>query len=171
MNDDELIEQIRLGNESAAEELIKRYYAAILRYCRWHCTSQEKAEDMTQETFLRLFKGLERYRNQKNFKAYLYKIANHLCIDESRKPQFFPLEDEEMLQGECKEIHMIENKMEISSLLNMLSSEQREIVILRFGEQLSLSEIAKVMNCNMRTVQSRIRKALKIMRREQRYDR
>ena len=52
LSDDELVEQILLGNENAAEELIKRYYTSILRYCRWHCSNLEKAEDLTQETFL-----------------------------------------------------------------------------------------------------------------------
>ena len=54
LSDDELVEQILLGNENVAEELIKRYYTSILRYCRWHCSNLEKAEDLTQETFLRM---------------------------------------------------------------------------------------------------------------------
>ena len=84
LSDDKLVEQILLGNENAAEELIKRYYTSILRYCRWHCSNLEKAEDLTQETFLKLFKNLSGYKGKKKFKAYLYTIANHLCIDESR---------------------------------------------------------------------------------------
>lgn len=55
MSDEKLVEQIRLGDENAAEELIKRYYTSILRYCSWHCSGPEKAEDLTQETFLKLF--------------------------------------------------------------------------------------------------------------------
>ena len=100
LSDDELVEQILLGNENAAEELIKRYYTSILRYCRWHCSNLEKAEDLTQETFLKLFKNLSGYKGKKKFKAYLYTIANHLCIDESRKVEFSPLEDEENIAHE-----------------------------------------------------------------------
>ena len=76
LSDDELVEQILLGNENAAEELIKRYYTSILRYCRWHCSNLEKAEDLTQETFLKLFKNLSGYKGKKKFKAYLYTIAS-----------------------------------------------------------------------------------------------
>lgn len=72
MNDDDLVEQIKLGDERAAEELIKRYYTSILRYCRIHCSNLEKAEDLTQETFLKLFQGLSGYVGQNKFKAYLY---------------------------------------------------------------------------------------------------
>lgn len=164
MSDDELVKQIQLGNEAAAEELIKRYYTSILRYCKWHCSSSEAAEDLTQETFFRLFKNLSRYTGRKKFKAYLYTIANHLCIDESRKTLVYPLEAEENLANENNEILRVEDKAEINSLLSVLSPEQRETVILRFGEQLSFEEIAKVMGCNMRTAQSRVRSALYILR-------
>lgn len=166
MSDDELVEQIRLGSEDAAEELVKRYYSSILRYCKWHCPGPEKAEDLTQDTFLKLFNSLSEYKGKNRFKAYLYTIANHLCIDESRKVQLCSLDEEEMEGAECKEFVHLEDQAEVRYLLRILSSEQREAVILRFGEQLSYKEIAKVTGCNLRTAQSRVRGALKIMRRE-----
>lgn len=166
LSDDELIEQIRLGDEYAAEELIKRYYTSILRYCKWHCSNLEKAEDLTQETFYKLFKNLSGYKGKKRFKAYLYTIATRLCIDESRKRPLYFWEDEEWIVGECTEILSLEDKSEINYLLNRLSAEQREAIILRFGEDLSYKEIAKVLGCNLRTAQSRVRNALKIMREE-----
>lgn len=171
MNDDALVEQIRLGDEKAAEELIKRYYTPILHYCKRKCFNLEKAEDLTQETFLKLFKNLAGYKEKRKFKAYLYTIANHLCIDESRKMKECFLENEEEIRDDCDKLHRIEDKSEIDYLLNVLSPEQREAVILRFGEELSFWEIAKVMGCNMRTAQSRVRNALKIMRKEQENER
>ncbi len=171
MNDDNLVEQIRLGDEKAAEELIKRYYTSILRYCKRQCFNLEKAEDLTQETFLKLFKNLSGYKGKRKFKAYLYTIASHLCVDESRKMETYPLENEEQIKYECDEMRRIEDKSEINYLLNTLSPEQREAVILRFGEQLEFREIAEVMGCNMRTAQSRVRNALKIMRKEQENER
>ena len=171
MNDDALVEQIRLGDEKAAEELIKRYYTPILHYCKRQCFNLEKAEDLTQETFLKLFKNLSGYKEKRKFKAYLYTIANHLCIDESRKMKEWFLANEEEIRDDCDALHRIEDKSEIDYLLNVLSPEQREAVILRFGEELSFWEIAKVMGCNMRTAQSRVRNALKIMRKEQKNER
>lgn len=64
MSDDELVEKIKCGDEAAAKELIDRYYGAILRYCGWHCAASEKAEDLTQETFLKLFRNLPKYRGR-----------------------------------------------------------------------------------------------------------
>ena len=170
-SDDALVDQIRLGDEKAAEELIKRYYTPVLRYCKRQCFNLEKAEDLTQETFLKLFKNLSGYKEKRKFKAYLYTIANHLCIDESRKMKECSLENEEEIRNECDELRRIEDKSEIAYLLDVLSPEQREAVILRFGEELSFWEIAKVMGCNMRTAQSRVRNALKIMRKEQENER
>ena len=170
-SDDALVEQIRLGDEKAAEELIRRYYTSVLRYCKRQCFNLEKAEDLTQETFLKLFKNLSGYKEKGKFKAYLYTIANHLCIDESRKMKECSLENDGEIRDECDGLLRIEDKSEVGYLLNVLSPEQREAVILRFGEELSFWEIAKVMGCNMRTAQSRVRNALKIMRKEQENER
>lgn len=79
LSDDKLIDQIKYGNERAAEELITRYYASILRYCRWHCSSVEKAEDLTQEIFYKLFKNISGYQGKRKFKAYLYTIAKDMA--------------------------------------------------------------------------------------------
>lgn len=167
-SDDDLVEQIRLGDEKAAEELIKRYYTSILLYCKRQGFDREKSEDLTQETFLKLFKNLSGYKGKKKFKPYLYTIANHLCIDERRKIKVYPLENGEEIGYECDEMRRIEDKSAISYFLKSLSPEQREAVILRFGEQLAFKEIAQIVGCNIRTAQSRVRNALKIMRREYR---
>lgn len=121
---------------------------------------------MTQETFFKLFQSLPGYRGRKKFKAYLYTIANRLCIDESRKKPFYALEDAEEIASGRNEIVQVEQREEIRRLLGVLSEEQREAVILRFGQELGFSEIAKVMGCGMRTAQSRVRNALRIMKKE-----
>lgn len=167
MSDDELVRQIRRGDEGAAEELVKRYYSSILRYCRWHCSSLDQAEDLAQETFLKLFRSLPQYQEKKKFKAYLYTIANRLCIDESRKIQMSPLEEGENIASERSDILQIEAREDVRRLLGLLSPMQREAVILRYGEQLSFAEIAKVTGTNIRTAQSRVRYALQIMRSKQ----
>ena len=169
--EDELIKQIKNGRRECLDELISLYYPAILRYCLWHMPDRESALDATQETFLKLFKNLSGYKEKGKFKAYLYTIANHLCIDESRKMKECSLENEGEIKDECDGLRRIEDKSEVGYLLNVLSPEQREAVILRFGEELSFWEIAKVMGCNMRTAQSRVRNALKIMRKEQENER
>ena len=79
---------------------------------------------------------------------------------------FYPLENEKNIIDKCNEILQVEEKEEINYLLSILPLEQREAIILRFGEQLSFEEIATVMECNMRTAQSRVRNGLRRMRKE-----
>ena len=164
--DDELAALATSGDGDAAELLIRRYYSSILRYCRWHCPNMETAEDLTQETFIRSFRHLSSYHARGTFKAWLYTIANRLCIDESRKIHFYPLEDWDFPTADDSRLHQIEEKEQIACLLKLLSPEQKEAILLRFEEELSFSEIAKVMGCSLRTAQSRVRNGLKIMRKE-----
>lgn len=170
MIDDKLIIQIQQGNEAAAEELIKRWYPAILRYCRWHCVNSTRAEDLTQEVFYKLFRSISQYDDKRKFKAYIYAIARNQCIDESRRQHVYPLDEEGGLIDPAEPILQIENRLEVATLLCKLPSEQKEAVILKFGEQLSYREIAAVTGCNMRTAQSRVRNALNTMRKESRHE-
>lgn len=166
MTDDELIKQIQLGDKQAADELIERYYTPILRYCNRLVLQKEKAEDLTQETFLKLFKSISAYHANGKFRPYIYTIAHRLCIDESRKAVDYSLEEVDEISCETIEIRNLEDKSEVDALLGRLSLEQREAIVLRYGEELSFFEISKVLGCNMRTVQSRVRAALKILREE-----
>ena len=164
MSDDELIERIRRGDGDAAEELVRRYYGPILRYCRFWCGSREKAEDLTQETFLRLFDALSRYDRRGRFKSYLYTIADRLCIDESRKLRQYPLEDQEALADDRDDMGRVEDRAEAAALLGCLPAEQKRAVVLRYAEQLTFRQIAAVTGCSLRTAQSRVRSALRRMR-------
>lgn len=164
MSDDELVERIRQGDEDAAEALIRRYYGSIMRYCRFWCGSADKAEDLAQETFLKLLRSLEKYQGRGKFKSFLYTIADHLCVDESRKVRLYPLEEDAGLACEQDELRRLEDRAAVEKLLGALSPEQRRAVVLRYAEQLSFRQIAQITGCNLRTAQSRVRCALKIMR-------
>lgn len=164
MHDKELIKQIKSGNAECANELIERYYASILRYCAWHCRDSARAEDLTQETFLRVFRNFNQYDNKGSFQSYIYTIAHHLCVDEARKPMLYPLEED--IAASNEELTRVENQEEIGRLLTPLSPSQREAVLLRFGAQLSFAEISGITGVPPRTIQSRVRLALAIMRKE-----
>lgn len=164
VRDDELIKQIKQGYIEYANVLIERHYSSILRYCAWHCSDSERAEDVTQETFFRVFRNFSHYDDEGKFRAYLYTVARHLCIDESRKQRLYTL-DEEM--GDSKDYFTeVENRTEINRLLKRLTPAQREAVILRFAEGLSFREISQITGIPIRTIQSRVRLALSIMRKE-----
>ena len=164
MSDDELIEEIRNGKTEYGDELVNRYYPSILRYCRWHCASRWQAEDLTQETFYRVFRGLDNYVGQGKFRAYLYRTAYHLCVDEARRTVWEKLpENERDPDNRMEQVEKIET---VKRLLAGLTESQREAVILRFAEDMSIREIAGITGIPLRTVQSRIRLALKMLRTE-----
>jgi RNA polymerase sigma factor (sigma-70 family) len=164
VQDKELIKQIKRGHIEYANELIERHYSSILRYCARHCSDSERAEDLTQETFLRVFRDFSQYDDRGKFRAYLYTVAHRLCIDESRKQKLYLLDED---VGDSKDYFSeVENRSEINSLLERLSPPQREAIILRFAEGLSFQEISQITGVPIRTIQSRVRLALAIMRKE-----
>ena len=164
ITDEELIKQIRAGNEKAADILVKRYYTDILRYCKRHIIDQNLAEDATQETFYRVFRSLMRYQDKERFRAWLYMIARNICIDENRKQKnTIPLELEDIGE-ESNDIHQIENSDEIEQLLSVLPEEQREAILLYFEDELTYKEIGKILGIPARTVQSRVKNGIKAIK-------
>lgn len=164
ITDEELINQIRAGDEEAADILVKRYYTDILRYCKRHIIDQNLAEDATQETFYRVFRSLMRYQDKERFRAWLYMIARNICIDENRKQKnTIPLESEDIGE-ESSEIHQIENSDEIEQLLSVLPEEQREAILLYFEDELTYKEISKILGIPARTVQSRVKNGIKAIK-------
>lgn len=167
--EDKLISKIEQGNSDALNELITSYYPEILRYCLWHAPSRTLAEDATQETFLKVIRYFDNYTHRGQFKAFLYRIAANTCIDMRRKRC---LEDTSLdeLQSEYpyeeKGFEQVQSDIQLQQLVKSLPDELSEIVILRFGQDLTMKEIAEITNTPLRTVQSRLRSALKQIKNE-----
>ena len=176
MREDKLIKRIEQGDISAADELIEKYYPEILRYCIWHAPNRTLAEDATQETFLKAIRYMNRYIHRGKFRAFLYKIALNTCIDMWRKretikefPEGMTLEHMQLqmdMRYEESGFHEVQALLDMQRMIRILPEEQREIVILRFGHDLTIREIADVTGIPFRTVQSRIRLALKKLKME-----
>ena len=162
MRDAQLIRRIQAGDRVAGDTLIERYYAAILRYCARHTACIQTAEDLTQEVFLHLFRTIGSYREQGQFRAYLYRIAYCLCVDAARQRKTEPLPED--MTDTAAPFETVENRDMAERLLASLPPEQREAVWLRYGEGLKYREIAAVTGQPLRTVQSRVRIALKALR-------
>ena len=84
-------------DEEYRDRLIRENYADIYAYCFRHLGHRETAEDLTQETFLRFLRNVERYREYGKIKNYLYVIAGNVIRDHYRKPKELPVEKEMML--------------------------------------------------------------------------
>ena len=166
IKDEELIRGIRAGDEFAAEELIKRYYSGILRYCRRHLSDQSLAEDTAQETFYRVFRSLMRYQDKDYFRAWIYMIARNICIDENKKHREVVFQESEDIGKESNEIRHLEDRNEIECLLASLPAEQREAILLYYEEELTYKEIGKILGIPTRTAQSRVKTGLKKLKKQ-----
>lgn len=157
------------GDMDAVEELIRIYYPEILKYCLWHAPNRMLAEDAVQETFLKMIRYSDRYISKGKMKAFLYKIAANTCIDMGRKKWT----TEETLENLDTEPHytesgfaQVDEDMQLKQLVRNLKAELQEIVILRFGQELTMREIAEITGTPLRTVQTRLRKALRQIEQE-----
>jgi len=159
--EDGLFRKLNSGDSSAFEELIRIYYNEILRYCLWHTSDRQTAEDATQETFLKAVRHLDGYTHQGKFRAYLYKIAVNTCTDlwrQNKNP--IPYESEQYIETGFEQA---ESDLSMKKMLDTLSNIQREVVILRYVHEFKIREISDILNEPLRTVQSRLRTALKAL--------
>lgn len=168
-HEDRLIKQIKNGNREVLDELIELYYPAILRYCLWHMSDRESAQDATQETFLKLVRFIDRYEHRGQFRAFLYRIAANTCIDMIRNsPTAERLSDVESdacsyMQISCyaeQGFLAAEDRHQLAAAFACLDTSQRELVLLKYGQELTMREISMVMGLPLRTVQTKLRRTL-----------
>lgn len=165
-----LLSRAQQGDAEALDALVRAYYPEILHYCRWHLPDAQLAQDAAQETFLRAVRWLDACGGfSGQFRPFLYKIARNLCVDYCRSAQKDgpPLEalPEEPAYQEAG-FAQTEEELTLRAMTARLEPEQRELVLLRFAQQLKLREIAQVTGLPMRTVQSRLRAALKTLKQQ-----
>lgn len=162
-----LIHRIKNKDEAAGETFVRKYYSSIFRYCLLHLRDYHQAEDLTQETFMRFFENMERYRNYGKALNYLYVIAGNACKDYYRKEKRRSFEE----MGEDAGIGDrlpdptagVLLKMEVENALAKLSEEIRETAILFFFQELKQREIAKILGISLSLVKYRISRAKQIL--------
>ena len=164
--EDELFEKLKRGDPDAAGELARLYYDDILRYCLFHVPDRSLAQDAVQETFLKVFRYFRDYRHRGHFPGLSLpggrqRVRGHSAGDGHGDP----MRGAGILRGEGA-AESGEDREDFRRLVELLPEELREIVILRFAQELKLGEIAKAADLPMRTVQSRLRRALKILKTE-----
>lgn len=171
MDEGEWIRRIQEGETGYLTPLIERYYAGIQKYCYYRVRSEEESKDLTQETFYRFCRHIEKYSNAGKCRAYLYTIARHLCNDLLRKRARLPsMEFEEANMREAVwpglsiEEQVVKGQL-VEELLQWLPEEQREPVFLRFCLDLTFRDIARITGVNVCMVQYRVKRGLNGLRR------
>jgi RNA polymerase sigma-70 factor (ECF subfamily) len=165
LTDDQLVMQYLEGRMSAFDELYDRYSRRLLSFLNTEVGSVW-AEDLLQETFSRLLTSLDRYRPSGKFSAYVYQIARNLARDRQRRVyRDLPISDLETHHPDL--VDHIEYRLDtawVRNALKNLSTEQREVVLLREYAGLSFKEIANLIERPVGTVLSQMHRALKSLR-------
>lgn len=162
--EEKLMMQTQQGDAEAVEELIGLLYPEILRYCLWHAPNRDLAEDAAQETFLKAIRYYDRYVHKGKCKAFLYRIAANTCVDMHRRMRAGESSIEDIPEElPCEEpgFQRIHDDLNFRRQIRALPPEQQEVLLLRFGQELTLRQIAQITGTPLRTVQSRLRAALK----------
>ena len=172
---DELLAQgTQNGHQAHLTILVERYHAPLLRFLlRMSQENRQLAEDLVQETFLRLLTNIAQYRYPRPFRPWLYTIAHNLLRDhfkqaDTQRTGTLPDDELDQWQGDLPvpdtAISIQETQQQIITALQQLPLHQKETVLLRYVEDLSLREISDILNIPVGTVKSRLSLGLKRLR-------
>src|SRR5258708_36019031 len=148
-SDEALILEFQRGSRPSLDELFSRYRGPLYGFFRRRLESKERAEDLTQETFLVVIRSVERYEPLALVRTYLYGIAMTLLAAERRK-HFRSTTTESTSEPVAHENP--DAVLWIREALDKLDQSEREILMLREYEQLSYAEIAEVLQIAVNTV-------------------
>ncbi|RMD89510.1 MAG: sigma-70 family RNA polymerase sigma factor [Calditrichaeota bacterium] len=168
-SDEELIERFQKGDLYAFDLIVKRYKDQLLNFVYRFVGNQEEAEDIVQETFLRVYRKRKAYKRIAKFSTWIYTIAGNLARTELRRRKrrkLFSVSDmgyedkdyeitDEGLSPESEVEGIIQEEI-IQREINKLSPKFREVIILRDIQELSYEEISKILKVPIGTVKSRV---------------
>ena len=179
MTDEALVALYSKGNNQAFDILLERYKDKVYSYIYFSVRNDELAEDIFQETFVKAIVTLQqgRYTENGKFAAWITRIAHNLIIDLFRQEK-----NENVVSNDETEIDLfndiklsddnIETKLvneqvlrDVRRLVEFLPDNQREVVYMRFYQELSFKEIAEITGVSINTALGRMRYALLNMRR------
>lgn len=176
--DQEVVIRARQGEETAYKELVRRYERPVFSLVFRMVRNRELAEDLSQETFIKVLNALDSYRPEYKFSSWVFKIANNAAIDHLRRRELDTLsiegsphaETPQMMEatalqlGERGEtaLEEVENKElggEIERAIAKLRPEYRTCILLRHVEGRAYEEIAEILNLPLGTVKTYIHRA------------
>lgn len=166
LSDEILVKRYQQGEMAAFEVLIQRHYQRIYRLAYINLIDVTNVSDVVQEVFIRALKGLKSFLFRSEATTWLYKITKNVCYEYNRKKAHKHVEAGEVLFEASPEDQMGVRQTihEIKHLISDLPERQRDTVIFRFFEELSIAETAKIMKCRPGTVKANLHKAILSLR-------
>jgi RNA polymerase sigma-70 factor (ECF subfamily) len=171
---------LRQKDAEVIGELVNQYQYRLVRYLLYLTGRSDRVEDMVQETWIRVLARAAQYEGRSKFETWLFSIARNLFVDGLRKRQVLSLDDPPGPMSEGSTSGSLparteyscpffatakgEDGVRLAAALHLLDPMYREVLLLRFQEDLSLREIAGVTGFPLATVSSRIRRGLALLR-------
>lgn len=155
------IKKLKEKDEEALRIFIKEYKIPLYNYIYRIVYRKEDAEDILQETFLKIFKNIKNIDFKRNFKSFIFKIARNSCIDFLRKKRKEIGFTDEIYEKPDNFEERMKLKSKIERLLSNLKREEREIIVLKYIENFKIKEIAEILEIPENTVKIKIFRALK----------
>jgi RNA polymerase sigma-70 factor (ECF subfamily) len=163
-----VIRAILAGDAESFRILVERHHAHCLRIATHLLDDPDEAEDAVQDSFVRAFRHLPAYREQDRFRAWLLRIVVNQCRTRAAKSQRFVSFDAERHEVRDPEDHdaprQLDRRADLATALAQLPAEQREIVVLRFAEDLSYEEIAALTGVGVSALKMRVQRAITRLR-------
>lgn len=172
MDEKALIQQVLNGDTEAFSQLVAAYEKPVYNQCLRMCGNPEDARDLSQEAFVKAWRGLRFYKSEAAFSTWLYRLTNNVCIDFLRKQKRRPVEsittdDEQQSELELPDTAPLpeeqllhkEQKQTVARAMECLEGEFLQVLILRVIQDLSYEEIAEIMDIRVGTVKSRLARA------------
>lgn len=159
----ELLESCRRGDREAFRELFDLYKDRVYTIALRFSGNAATAEDIAQDTFVKLFSGIGAFRGEAGFSGWLYRMVVNSCFDHRRRARkWLPLLD--VFQNKPAALDNAlrsEASSQLAEALGRLPQDQRMIIVLRYPLEMSYEEIAAAMECSAGTVASRLHRAHK----------
>ena len=164
----QLIEKCLNGDDNAFKQLLWNYHNQLYGYLRRFSSSQFEAEEMFQETLIKVWRGLKKYNNQQKFSAWLFTIAHNVAMDVIRKNKkhlmLSSIDNEMDIKGFSNPDEDLINKERsklIEKSINGLPEKQKSVFLLRQHGELTFREIAEITKEPLNTVISHMHYAIK----------
>jgi RNA polymerase sigma-70 factor (ECF subfamily) len=167
-----LCRRAKKADKNAASELLKIYYADIYSYLRRLCGSKQDAEDLTQQTLLKVWSSLDGFKGRSKFSTWLYRIAHNTFLDWLRKnaagtqsrPDQWWQECIDQNPGPFSNVAERQLAQRLYQAVDKFDEDKKHVVHLHYYQGLSLRETAKVLDIATSTVKYRLREVLKALR-------
>ncbi|MBI1979794.1 MAG: RNA polymerase sigma factor [Elusimicrobia bacterium] len=155
-SDLEIVREVLAGDRNAYEKIVKKYEQKVFRLCH-SIVGAEDAEDAAQEIFLKTFESLSQFKAESSFSTWLYRIAANHCLNlltkrKRKKEESLDSLIQEWADKKTPFSQSLEDQDTVQTLLNLISPNEKVLLILREIEELSYAEIAETLEISLESV-------------------